>query len=79
MKIELHKLTNRKLDWDDILPNNVQELWKSHFEMMNEIKNLKFKRAVVLEDAVDLNSGLWRCKLITCLHRHIRSVQAKEW
>ena len=79
MKIELHELPNRKLDWDDILPNNVQELWKSHFEMMNEIKNLKFKRAVVLEDAVDLNSGLWRCNLITCLHRHIRSVQAKEW
>ena len=79
MKIELHELTNRKLDWDDILPNNVQKLWKSHFEMMNEIKNLKFKRAVVLEDAVDLNSGLWRCMLITCLHRHIRSVQAKEW
>ena len=57
-----------------------QSTFKSYGNlMMNEIKNLKFKRAVVLEDAVDLNSGLWRCKLITCLHRHIRLVQAKEW
>ena len=32
MKIELHELTNRKRDWDDILPINVQELWKSHDE-----------------------------------------------
>ena len=55
MKEDLHELTARKLHWDDVLPNNLQGVWKSHFEMMSEMKNIRFKRAVVPHDAVDLN------------------------
>ena len=55
MKEDLHELTARKLHWDDVLPNNLQAIWKSHFEMISEMKNIRFKRAVVPHDAVDLN------------------------
>ena len=52
-KLDLHKLAySYKLKWDDVLPNNLREVWCSHFEMMNEIKDLRFKRAVIPEDAV---------------------------
>lgn len=52
-KLDLQKLTyNHKLKWDDVLPNNLREVWCSHFKMMEEIQSLRFKRAVIPEDAV---------------------------
>ena len=50
MKIDLHELVQHKLDWDD----NIRSLWISHFDMINEIKTLKYRRAVVPADAVNL-------------------------
>ena len=55
MKLDLHELVLRKLDWDDVVPDTLRPIWNSHFEMMNEINNIKFNRAVVPEDAVNLN------------------------
>ena len=51
-KLDLHELTLRKLDWDDKIPDDLRHIWCSHFEMMREINNLKFKRAVIPADAV---------------------------
>ena len=44
---------------DDVLPNNLQQNWKSHFQMMKEIGNLQFHRAVIPEDAINLNASNW--------------------
>ena len=55
MKLDLHELVHRKLDWDDLIPDNLRPVWESHFEMMKEIKNLRYKRAIVPSDAVNLN------------------------
>ena len=55
MKLDFHELVKRKLDWDDIIPNNLQPIWYSHFNTMAEIGNLRYKRAVVPEDATSLD------------------------
>ena len=53
MKLDLHELVLQKLDWDDKIPDNLQPIWESHFQMMNEIKTLKYQRAVIPEDTID--------------------------
>ena len=55
LKMDLHELVVRKLAWDDVLPDDLRELWSSHFEMMAEIQNLRFHRAVIPDDAVSLD------------------------
>ena len=55
MKMDLHDLVNRKMDWDDVLPDNIRSLWIDHFEMMNEIKKVRFKRAIIPDDAANLD------------------------
>ena len=55
MKMDLHDFVERGLSWDDIIPDELRPVWNSHFEMMQEIGNLKFKRAIVPEDAVNLD------------------------
>ena len=55
MKLDLHDLVRRKLDWDDIIPDNLRSLWQTNFDMMQEINNLKYNRTVVPSDAVSLD------------------------
>ena len=55
MKMDLHTLVKRGLSWDDVIPDDLRSMWVSHFEMMQEIDNLRFQRAVVPEDAVNLD------------------------
>ena len=55
MKLDLHELVQRKLDWDDPIPDELRPLWKSHFEMMQEINNLKYRQAVIPDDATSLD------------------------
>ena len=54
-KVDLHGMVKRKLDWQDVLPDNLRSLWISHFELMSEIKNIKYNRAVIPSDAVSLD------------------------
>ena len=54
MKIELHTLVKRGLSWDYVIPDYLRSVWISHFKVMQEIDYLKFQRAVVPEDAVNL-------------------------
>ena len=56
MKMDLHELNVRKPDWDDVLPNELQAIWHTHFEMIQEMKDLRYERAVIPSDAVDLNA-----------------------
>ena len=55
MKIDMQDLTHRKLDWDDKIPDDLRPLWESNFEMIKEIGNLRFNRAVIPIDAVSLD------------------------
>ncbi|XP_066924073.1 uncharacterized protein [Clytia hemisphaerica] len=55
MKLDLHDLVKRKMDWDDVLPDNLRSLWINHFEMMDEIKKVRFKRAIIPDDAANLD------------------------
>ena len=54
MKLDLHELVPQKLDWDDKIPDNLPPIWESHFQMVNEIKTLKYQMAVIPEDAIDI-------------------------
>ena len=55
MKIDLHTWVQRKLNWEDAIPEDLRQLWETHFQIMQEIKNIKFKRAIILKDAISLN------------------------
>ena len=55
MKLDIHELHARKLHWDDVIPDDFRKIWVSNFEMMKEIGRIKFHRAVVPKDAVDLS------------------------
>ena len=55
MKLDIHELHSRKLDWDDKLPDDLRRIWVSNFELMQEIGNIKFNKAVVPIDAKNLN------------------------
>ena len=54
-KIDISELHMRKLDWDDFLPENLRQVWISNIEMIQEIRNIRYRRAVIPDDAVDLN------------------------
>ena len=55
LKVGLHTLVIRGFSWDDVIPDDLTSVWVSQFEMMQEIGNLTFQRAVVPEDAVNLD------------------------
>ena len=55
MKMGLHTRVKRGLSWNDVIPDDLRSMFISHFEMMQEIVNLRFQGAVVPEDAVNLD------------------------
>ena len=55
MKLDLRELSTRKFECDDKIPNDLKTMWKSNFEMMKEIGNIKFKRTIIPEDSVNLD------------------------
>ena len=52
-KIDINQLTLRGLDWDDQIPDEFRQMWVSNFEMIQELKDIRYNRAVVPEDAVN--------------------------
>ena len=55
MKMDLHSLVQRRLDWDDTLQDDLRSIWITHFEMMQEIGKIKYKTGIVPQDAANLN------------------------
>ena len=53
--MNFHTLVKRGFSWDDVIRDDLRSVPVSHFEMMQEIGNLRFQRAVVPEDAVNLD------------------------
>ena len=58
MKLDLHQLVLMKLDWDDQIPNELQAIWENNFEMIQEIKDIKYQRAIIPDDAANLKINL---------------------
>ena len=46
MKLDLSELCNRKLHWDDTIPDNLKGFWKSNFAM-REMEKLRFSCTVI--------------------------------
>ena len=51
MKLDLHNLIQRNLHWDDLIPDNLRQVWENNFEMMKELKEVTFNRAVIPIDS----------------------------
>ena len=41
MKLDIHELHTRKLDWDDKIPDNLRKIWVDNFELMQEVGQIK--------------------------------------
>ena len=54
LKLDIHDLVQRQLSWDDAIPDNLRNLWISHFEMVSHIKRITYKRAIVPDNATTL-------------------------
>ena len=54
-KLDLAELTRRKLDWDDEVPDDLKALWLQNFGDMKKLNGIRFKRAIVPEDAINLD------------------------
>ena len=54
-KLDLHNLIERGLGWDDVIPDSLRPIWEDNFQMMQEIKNIKYSRTIVPPDAANLN------------------------
>jgi hypothetical protein len=57
-KIDRSTLTALNLDWKDRIPEELRPVWDSNFEMMQELKHVRFNRAIIPEDAVSTDIEL---------------------
>ncbi|XP_066920191.1 uncharacterized protein [Clytia hemisphaerica] len=55
LKLDVQQLVLRKLNWDDPIPEDLRPIWESNFELIKSIGTIKFKRAIVPEDALNLD------------------------
>ena len=53
-KIDLRELSKRKLDWDDCVPDDLVPQWENNFEIINQLGEIKFRRVLIPDDAIDL-------------------------
>ena len=54
LKVDINALHLRSLGWDDPIPSELKEIWAANFNVIEEIGNIEFRRAIVPEDAVNL-------------------------
>ena len=55
MKLDIYELNSRKLDWDSKIPEDLKKIWSPNFEMIQEISKIRFHRAIVPSDTVNLD------------------------
>ena len=55
MKLDLSVLSKRKLEWDDNIPDDLIEKWLKNVDTISEMREIKFRRCVVPEDAISLD------------------------
>ena len=54
MKLDVSLLHRSGLSWDDEILENLRGVWKCNFEMMQEIGQIKYKRAIIPVNAKNL-------------------------
>ena len=54
-KLDLRLLVERGLDWDDEVPLDLMPDWIEDLQLVERIGGMKFRRALVPEDAVSLD------------------------
>ena len=53
--MDLSELSKRNLDWDDYVPDDLKNLWKNNFDLIQRLGQIKFKRAIMPFDAINLD------------------------
>ena len=41
LKLDISELSARKLDWDDVIPDNLGRVWRTNFEMIDQISTVR--------------------------------------
>ena len=54
LKLDLSELSKRNLDWDDYVPDDLKNAWLENFELIQRLGQVRFRRAVIPEDALNL-------------------------
>ena len=58
LKLDISKLHRLCNGWNDPIPNELKECWAANFDLINELRSIEFKRAIVPINAVDMNMEL---------------------
>ena len=51
-KLDLHDLVDQKLPWDELISDSYLETWIRNIEDMQELREVRFRRTIIPEDAV---------------------------
>ena len=54
LKLDLRDIVDIGVQWKEKNPDELRPIWLSHFEMMQEISSIKYRRTIIPEDAVSL-------------------------
>ena len=61
-KLDLSKLNRQySLGWNDVIPDSLRSCWVTHFQMIQELSTIRWKRAVIPSDAVSLEVSTIDC------------------
>ena len=55
IKIDVSELHKHVPKWDDPIPSQFKEIWVKNFEVIDELRHLRYRRAVVPSDALNLD------------------------
>ena len=66
-KLDLHELCTTGLDWGDHIPSELQDTWQQNFETISKLGEIKFRRAIVPEDAARRSRWLMPVNLLHAL------------
>ena len=55
MKLDISDLHKHGIGWDDPIPNSMTNVWAANFDLIQEIGNIEFHRAVIQPDALNLD------------------------
>ena len=55
LKLDINVLHKSCMGWNDPIPSELMEIWRRHFDLIDELRNIEFHRAVVPSDAVSLD------------------------
>ena len=58
IKIDLRETFQRTVDWDSAMPSDLRQKWVSNFWLIEQLRGLKFSRAIMPLDAVNTHMRL---------------------